>query len=279
VILASDSLEHTAYSVLLTVKYHWTKKQQAIATVAVGPGAWIGDQRWLKVANTNLGALDNISLDKQLEMKYGPEEEWDSLGYLFQWASIYHRSERKHVADKQVQLPPGMYNQNNGQPDASISIDRDFFIMGTTTGDWRYYYASSIPKKWLWNTNPEPDGTPDPCRRDKGGRWRVPTEEDWHKIAQFPDNKCELMPNKDGSTRGGIKVLISGEPSFFLPVTKILLHSDGHLSSDPEELGYWLNDDSGKTDFSEARAIGELPAVTKDIKKAHGLNIRCVADY
>ncbi|MDR2692528.1 MAG: hypothetical protein LBB73_09650, partial [Dysgonamonadaceae bacterium] len=37
VILASDSLEHTAYSVLLTVKYHWTKKQQAIATVAVGP--------------------------------------------------------------------------------------------------------------------------------------------------------------------------------------------------------------------------------------------------
>jgi hypothetical protein len=167
-----------------------------------------------------------------------------------------------------------MYNLTNGQPDASL--DRDLFIMGTTTGDWRYYYASSIPKKWLWNTNPEPDGTPDPCRRDKKGQWRVPTVEDWNKIKDFPDNNCEPVPNND-STRGGIKVSISGEPSFFLPVTKRLLPS-GQLSS-TEELGYWLNDDSGKTDFSEARAIGELPTGTKDIKKAHGLNIRCVADY
>ncbi|MDR2690960.1 MAG: hypothetical protein LBB73_01460 [Dysgonamonadaceae bacterium] len=274
VILASADLEHTAYSVLLTVKYHWTKKQQAVATVAVGPGAWIGDQRWLKVANTNLGALDNISLDEQLKMEYGTEEECTSLGYLFQWASIHHRSERKYVADKQMTLPTSMYNLTNGQPDASL--DRDLFIIGTTTGDWRYYYASSIPKKWLWNTNPEPDGTPDPCRRDKGGRWRVPTEEDWHKIALYQDNKCELMPNKDGNTRGGIKVLISGEPSFFLPMTKILL-PNGQLSPN-EELGYWLNDDSGKTDFSEARAIGKSSAVT-DTQKAYGLNIRCVADY
>lgn len=289
------SLQHTAYNVVLTAKYHWTKKKHAIATVAVGPGAWIGEQRWLKVANTNLGALEDIPIEKQLQMTYGTDVEMsDSLGYLFQWASTHFRTERKYDLSKQFLVMADMINPNNGQINDGAT-SQDFFLLGTNNGDWRYYFGASSsmypPDKWIWNLNNAPDGTQDPCRSIKGGRWRVPTEKDWNNIENCSDNR---ITSQGGSSiyRGGIKVSVSGVNSFFLPATKTLSPEDGHLFPNPTGkklgLGYWLND-NGSKDFV-ARAIGESgeggeisewsgSIGVANVLKASGLNIRCVADY
>ncbi|MDR2690962.1 MAG: fibrobacter succinogenes major paralogous domain-containing protein [Dysgonamonadaceae bacterium] len=290
-LLSSAGLSlHTSYSVALTVRYRGTEKKQTIATVAVGPGAWIGGNRWLQVANTNLGAIEDIPLDVQLNMTHGTEMS-DSLGYLFQWGSTCYRALRTTNTDTRrerdvLRLSSDSLNELNGQlkekidyaPDGT-KLWREVFIKGDTTiertiingdtiiktiaGDWREHKSSDLTNDplsdWTWNVNVSRDSTNyytlDPCRDRKDGRWRVPTVEDWDSIRA--NNEVRLVNGEGG--RNGVMVTVKDDDSnipnlsFFLPETK-WFNFDGKISKSPA-LGYWFNDNAGlNSDRTRAEA-------------------------
>ncbi|MDR2691074.1 MAG: hypothetical protein LBB73_02065 [Dysgonamonadaceae bacterium] len=278
-LLSSVSL-HTVYNVALTARYHWTEKTQDIAIVAVGPGAWVeGGKRWLKVANTNLGATrEDIPLNEQLNIVNGYNTlSSDSLGYFFQWARESHIV-RSSSLTRMDPLPVQFVQVANGQPMAGWVDGDAVFIKGYANGDWRGYpsgYSSvNPPKGWTWNPGPELGEAPDPCRVIKKGKWRVLTREDWNDI--FANN--DVVPaDPEIFTNNGITVKVKdaldaqgSRLAFFLPETMIL-NTEGEYE---DQVGYWLNDNS---DEGQAWAISSANVATQ-IKKAYGLNIRCVED-
>ena len=262
------------YNVKLTVRYHWTKKELDFATVIIGTGAWIdGGKRWLWVANTNLGA-DDILLNEQVGTE-DPETS-DRLGYYFQWARNSHivRSTNINVTE----LSSSDIRMEDGQPQQSLS--NNVFLKGNSTGDWRFYpqgNSSVNPSAdWVWKPNATSSQTPDPCRKIKGGKWRVPTVDDWNNI--LASNDVRRVSGEEG--RHGVAVNVkddmdtdtsSGNLSFFLPETKTL-NTEGEYEM---KVGYWLN--SNSPEEGHAWAISSNNEATK-IKKAYGLNIRCVLD-
>lgn len=282
---------YAVYGVMLTVKYLGYETKKHIATVSVGPGAWIGEEHWLKVANTNLGAIEDIPFEEQMVSL----EKSEHFGYLYQWGSTCYRMERKEDDKNKRTLDASTFDETNGQLKEEFS--RDVFLVTNKQEnwgeDWRYYpegYSSeNPPSRWVWNPNVGNGNgyTPDPCRVKNGGTWRVPTVEDWNNIVRNNTVLAKEGPSITG--KEGIAVSVSGKDSFFLPKTKFF-NSSGNLSV-YEGMAYWLN--SPKLSFRSndgshyASAlfmvngihVGELSSKSEYFSpKGSGLNIRCVAD-
>lgn len=280
-LLSSGGL-HAAYNIALTVKYRWIEKTQDIAILAIGSGAWVGEKRWLKVANTNLGA-EEIPLENQLTLDYN-EESWETVGHLYQWGSAFYRSVRTKVSSKTMDpLTELTTVPTNGQP-LRDDVNMDVFVKAhATTGDWRTWYPSgyssaNVPSAWRWSVNAGEGETPDPCRKTLGGEWRVPTAADWDNIAMY--NTVEMFTS---SHRG---ITVSPEPgkiAWFLPETQLFSDMGDNIFPYPDPdgmlLGYWFDDADnvkGVALYKEGD-MESLPTVVSK-ERAYGLNIRCVAN-
>ncbi|MDR2691203.1 MAG: hypothetical protein LBB73_02740 [Dysgonamonadaceae bacterium] len=276
---------YASYLVSLTVKYRWSEKTQEIATLSIGPGAWVGERRWLKIASTNLGVEEVIPIGEQLTLVHN-EESPETVGYLYQWGSAFHRTSRIKAQSRiQEALVESTINPVNGQP---LIADLNVFIKAGQSGDWRTWYPegysnNNVPLAWRWNVNAGSGETPDPCRKELGGKWRVPTVSDWENI---PANNIVTMIS---SNHRGITISpLQEEPdkiAVFLPETQLFSPSGDVKSTYPEQgnmsFGYWLDDPGSEAAKSAALykdgAATGLPTVVEK-ERAHGFNIRCVAD-
>jgi hypothetical protein len=286
-----------------------------VTTVVCGSGAWVDSKKtkWLRVANTNLGANPDIPLWEQIDklgqwnkLGYRNErtmpESADTLGYFFQWGSICYRSVRDGGQPiNRLSLEDPGFNLYNGQLKDG---PRDIFIRGDDSDrDWRIYPEGythiSPPSGWTWNPDAPLNSTtdtPDPCRVRYGGTWRVPSFEDWLNIRD--NNTLEVDDDMGGGYQNVYGMTVKAEApsglkeSFFLPGS-LGLDFYGRLEIQPPlvlNVVYWLNSSLPETinsQFNHALTIGEgssLGAIWDNKKyirsapKGLGLNIRCVAD-
>jgi hypothetical protein len=175
--------------------------------VIYGPGAWLANGKWIKIANANLGADQTKTIADQIT--YTPEAEssgeandkaYDPTVYgdWYQWG----RKKDSHQ-DRKV-LGSGTYsgylntdggvetdklNANDGQiKDTENNIYGKFIQRNAGTLDWRQYpeadgnFLTSPANAWTWGNPVDGVTDQDPCRSELGAGWRVPTQAEWSQI-------------------------------------------------------------------------------------------------
>jgi hypothetical protein len=290
-----DRIQGVFYEVYLNIRYNADYSGVVCRAVAGGVGAWItdenGNERWLQVANANLGAIQTIPFEEQLNLPFA-DQKWENIGYGYQWSSRYywHNEDSKgKTIDSKIDV--SNTNETNGQYIGEFSDGNRLFIQsGISEGDWRGWYplgyaSDNLPPKWMWDANAEPDGTPDPCRINLGDRWRVMSYRDWEQITENTKNSITSY-NFPDYARGIIISVEGGYAQWFLPETKKFTFN-GELETDenrPQKVlrgGYWFNEPSGvgakSLIFNYDSYGGVSPSIVFN-HRVNGLRIRCVAD-
>jgi uncharacterized protein (TIGR02145 family) len=262
--------------------------------VVYGIGALLNNGKWIRIANANLGADQNKSLENQ--MVYHPvastptnNENYDPTVYgdLYQWG----RKKDGHQV-RNVTVADGTYdgylgsrggvggsdlNSADGQIKESSNIYGKFILCDAGSKDWRHYSetleksATSPAMDWTWD-NPNND----PCKAELGSGWRLPTVDEW---SQIHANNTWIW--RDGGTDGvsgyEIKPNATKFSSFFLPAAGYRLYDSGQLDC-PGVYGlYWSSSAGG--DFSYCLYFlgsGVIPADYNS--RAYGFSVRCIAD-
>lgn len=255
--------------------------------VVYGIGAWIGHEKWLNVANANVGGDQSLTLDDQLVEDLSAYNH-KVMGDRFQWGRVSDGHELMNSETYPNSIPWSKIN-NEGIP--TIDAMGKFALGG---GDWREYpsdmTSNELRKKWYWRTMEDPNVGVDPCSPAMDGfpgEWFVMTRPQWDSI--LANNHTELVrgvaiyPNGD-----------SNNASFYLPMGSYRSGIDGHELKDIDGLkvegtGLWLN--SLTTDQSLEKAVRLYLDSTSSLSgidslnngavdgfRADGFPVRCVSE-
>jgi uncharacterized protein (TIGR02145 family) len=259
-------------------------------SVVYGTGAWLDNGRWIKIANANLGADQDKTLEEQLAyVSSKPDPAYDPAVYgdLYQWGRKKDGHEdrtKQETYGDYVDKPVGIglvdsLNSTDGQiKDGLDGVYGIFIRRNAGTNDWRAYpetaenSAAYPANAWTWGNPVKGITELDPCRT-LGAEWRVPTQAEW---AQICANNTWVL--KSGGTNGisgyEIKPSSATKPtSFFLPAAGYR-NRNGGKPSDTNATRYWSS--TPVNNSSSYCLMGINPANSFGLSS--GLSIRCVAD-
>ncbi|MDR1631585.1 MAG: fibrobacter succinogenes major paralogous domain-containing protein [Dysgonamonadaceae bacterium] len=271
--------------------------------VVYGSGARLANNGWIKIANANLGAEQNMTVEEQIN--YEPDatksevndKDYDPTVYgdWYQWGRKKDGHENRKVlaagtssayrnAPKGVLNHPDSLDLSNGQIVAGNTLVHKKFIQRNAgTNDWRQYpetddnFAVSPANDWTWGNPVKGITDLDPCKTagpsELGdGNWRVPTQAEWLQIQS--NNTWVLRSN--GIKGYEIKPGGANKPtSLFLPAAGYRFRDGGKKDNVNNFVFYWSSTTTNTTD-SYCIFNNNASAPTN---RSNGLSVRCVSEY
>jgi uncharacterized protein (TIGR02145 family) len=264
--------------------------------VAYGPGGFIANNGWLKLAPYNLGATIT---DLAGQLAYEPtaaasgdanDKNYDPTVYgdWYQWG-------RKKDGHENRKIPAtGTYKVIASDVDGLATTYLDAYGQVTSgdavgkfierTGgiiDWRQYpgganTADSPAHSWTWGSPQDGITDSDPCK-SLNAAWRVPTQLEW---AQLSANNTWIW-KEGGATRiSGYEIKPAGltkQTSLFLPAAG-RRNANNSVQNDVGAYGYYWS--STPTNTSAFRQYFTSTSITSAYvtTRSLGLTVRCVVE-
>ena len=265
-----------------------------------GIGAWTGPGQWLTVANANVGADQNLTLEEQLAADHRTDYNRKVVGDYFQWGRLADGHQLFDSDTIGSPIPVSELDSITGQPANNTSGYGKFI---TTSGsDWREYPETvSDRKPWYWRAPGSSTGG-DPCDSlslppDASGKWYVMTGDQWASISAHN----RIAPLDNGRAQG---FAVYPDPdsdniSFYIPLSLYRHAETGELGCEliftdyPVNQGTWICDWSGNN-RQTSLWLNSIPAEEPDkalmllwnkngeggtgtpFSRANGAPVRCV---
>jgi hypothetical protein len=268
--------------------------------VVYGAGVRLANGGWIKMANANLGAVQNKSLDEQLT--YQPsaltsgaanDKAYDPTVYgdWYQWGRQKDGHENRKTPANQTynglsSTTDGLattYLDDAGQVlDTYTTAYGKFIQRNAGTFDWRQYPGGdntdvSPANAWTWGTPVNGITELDPCKSELGGSWRVPTQAEW---AQIASNNTWVWHDGGADGTSGYQLKPGGTTkptSLFLPAAGYRSRIGG-VQTYVGSLGrYWSSTSTSANSYILTLTSGSITA-TSTIARTDGFPVRCVAD-
>ncbi|GHT87923.1 hypothetical protein FACS189474_2020 [Bacteroidia bacterium] len=265
--------------------------------VAYGPGAFIANNTWLRLAPANLGAT-KTDLAEQLVYEPKVEASGTAANKLYDptvYGDWYQWGRKKDGHENRTTPVSGTYDGLVGSIDGLATTDLDetgqvksgtdayqkFIRRNAGTFDWRQYpgdtnIAEAPAHSWTWG-NPQ-DGITglDPCKAQNSA-WRVPTQLEW---AQLAANNAWVW--KDGGTDGisGYEIKPAGlkkKTSLFLPAAGRRGRMGG-AADGVGPAGYYWSGTYSSSDAYNTQFDASNINVVKVSNRTYGMTVRCIAE-
>jgi hypothetical protein len=274
------------------------------ARVVYGTGARLANGGWIKVANANLGAKQDLSLDDQID--YKPSAETSTVGDKAYDPTVYGdwyewgrekdgHQERRVLASGTVNIyldaaggvETSKLNDEDGQIKSSeTTLYGKFIQRNVGMNDWRQYpekdgnFASAPANAWTWGNPVKGITDLDPCKSDPelGSNWRVPTQAEW---AQIASNNTWIWHDGGANGTSGYQLRPGGTnkpTSLFLPAAGCRTRNGG-VQIYVGYLGYyWSSAVTGPNSYSLYYTSGSINVAYTN-HRTSGLAVRCVSEY
>jgi hypothetical protein len=277
--------------------------------VAYGVGAFINNNKWLKIKSFNLGANENMTIAEQEAYVPKAENSGDAnaiandptvYGSLYQWGRQTDGHELRTAPASQTLAtystsPDGVgldsLDLSTGQILPGLAIANQFIRRISNGNDWRQYPESdgntllAPSSSWTWGDPGTGEYGNDPCNALFGENWHVPSRSEWSQIVSSSNNMCLFIPGKNGSTDGfeirpaATTVKLNKPASVFFPATGRRAPATGVI--DMYYTRYWTNE-SEVTGQAWNIAWDGAAATSISVNSHHprtwGHAVRCVSE-
>jgi hypothetical protein len=268
--------------------------------VVYGPGVRLANGGWIKVANANLGAEQDLSLADQIA--YQPsaarstvnDKAYDPTVYgdWYQWGRQKDGHENRKVlaantVNTYLDSPNGVGTDSldtDGQIQSDLDIYDKFIRRNAGTNDWRKYpetegnLTTAPANAWTWGDPVKGITALDPCRYELGGNWRVPTQAEW---AQIASNNTWIW--QDGGESGTFGYLlkpggVNKPTALFLPAAGSRSRISGAQANVGSIGNYWSSAVTGTASSYNLYFTSGSITATGTGNRATGFTVRCVSE-
>jgi uncharacterized protein (TIGR02145 family) len=274
-----------------------------IGRVVYGSGARLANGGWIKIANANLGANQNMTVEEQIN--YEPDDDKSGVGDKdydptvygdwYQWGREKDGHENRKVlasgtsdaywgAQKGVPIHADSLDLSNGQITATNTLVYRKFIQRNAGTDWRQYpetaenSAVSPATDWTWGNPVDGITDLDPCKKagennELGeGNWRVPTQAEW---AQILSNNTYFWNTKGYEIK---PAGINKPTAFFLPPTGGRHHNGGGKVGVSFNGFYWSSTVTNAYAYVMSFNSNTNISAANPSQRAFGFALRCVSE-